>query len=200
MKGKIVQKIIKWKCRTDVSFSTQTTFTNVWILTLSMLVRRHTRINEHIEIYLHAQIQYVKNALKNVLISMWINVFLKPYGWVNCCKLTSEMNVSLSIVGKQKLEAWRIVSWLIRTLLSQWVTFSVSSSAAGMSEGVFWLCREEHHPERASNSFWQNNMTVLLAGGDMDNDTTMVAGLEKPESWILLLLHSQSLFLFNDRT
>lgn len=38
--------------------------------TISMLVRRHTRTNTHTEIYLHAQIQYVKNALKNVLISM----------------------------------------------------------------------------------------------------------------------------------
>lgn len=27
--------------------------------TMSMLVRRHTRTNTHIEIYLHAQIQYV---------------------------------------------------------------------------------------------------------------------------------------------
>lgn len=108
--------------------------------TISMLVRRHARTNIHMEIYLHAQTQYVKMHSKNVLISMWINVFLKPYGWVNCCNL--------------------VASRLMGASPHWWVTFPVISSAVGMAQGMFWLCRQEHHSEGASNSFWQKNMFI----------------------------------------
>lgn len=77
----------KWKCRNHdrnyvqkcMSFNPVRTF--AWC---------HSRTNMFRDIYLHTPIQYVKNALKNVLMLMWINVFLNLPNWISGCELTSE--------------------------------------------------------------------------------------------------------------